>query len=80
MDIDKINIRPQPYSKALRDIARIVEERESDAQALEQLRHVLRVPALQAAVIGQVFDVVRQLVFERARQLPGQAPPRERKW
>lgn len=38
MDLDKINIRPQPYSKALRDIARIVEERESDAQALEQLR------------------------------------------
>ena len=38
MDIDKINIRPQPYSKALRDIARILEERESDAQALEQLR------------------------------------------
>ena len=38
MDIYKINIRPQPYSKALRDIARILEERESDAQALEQLR------------------------------------------
>lgn len=37
MDIDKINIRPQPYSKSLRDIARILEERESDAQALEQL-------------------------------------------
>ena len=37
MDIDKITIRPQPYSKSLRDIARIVEEGESDAQALEQL-------------------------------------------
>lgn len=38
MDLDSIHIRPQPYSKTLRDIARILEERTSDAEALEQLR------------------------------------------
>lgn len=38
MDLDKIPIRYQPYSMPLRTIARILEERESDARALEQLR------------------------------------------
>lgn len=38
MDLDKIPIRPQPYSRALRNTARILEERTSDAQTLEQLR------------------------------------------
>lgn len=41
MDLDKINIRPQPYSMPLRTIARILEERTSDAQALEQLTEFL---------------------------------------
>ncbi len=41
MDLDKIHIRPQPYSRPLRDIARILEERTSDAQALEQLTEFL---------------------------------------
>lgn len=31
MDLDKIHIRPQPCSKAPRDIARSLEERESGA-------------------------------------------------
>lgn len=38
MDLDKIPIRYQPYSQPLRTVARILAERTSDAQALEQLR------------------------------------------
>ena len=41
MDLDKIPIRYQPYSMPLRTIARILEERTSDAQALEQLTEFL---------------------------------------
>ena len=36
MDLDKIYIRPQPYSRPLRDLARILEERTSDAEALSR--------------------------------------------
>ena len=53
MDLDKINIRPQPYSKALRDIARSREERESDAQALEPLRIFLIRSGLPVKEPGQ---------------------------
>ena len=38
MDLDHIFTRPQPYSQPLRTVARILAERTSDAQALEQLR------------------------------------------
>ena len=41
MDLDKIFIRPKPYSQPLRTVARILAERESDAAAIAQLRTFL---------------------------------------
>ena len=41
MDLNKIFIRPQPYSQPLRTVARILAERESDAAAIAQLRTFL---------------------------------------
>ena len=37
MDLEKIFIRPQPYSQPLRTVARILAERESDEAAVAQL-------------------------------------------
>lgn len=37
MDLEKIFIRPQPYSQPLRTVARILAERESDDAAVAQL-------------------------------------------
>ena len=37
MDLNKIFIRPQPYSQPLRTVARILAERESDEAAVAQL-------------------------------------------
>ena len=41
MDLEKMFIRPQPYSQPLRTVARILAERESDAAAIAQLRTFL---------------------------------------
>lgn len=37
MDLEKIFIRPQPYSQPLRTVARILAERESDDAVVAQL-------------------------------------------
>ena len=41
MDIEKIYVMPQPYSQPLRMVACIIEERESDAACVAQLRRFL---------------------------------------
>nr|WP_325194897.1 hypothetical protein [uncultured Oscillibacter sp.] len=41
MDVEKIYVMSQTYSQPLRMIARIIEERESDAACVAQLRRFL---------------------------------------
>lgn len=41
MDIEHINIGPQPYSRALRAIAAMIEDRESDGACIAQITRFL---------------------------------------
>lgn len=41
MDIEKIYVQPQPYSRPLWTIARIIAERESDEEYIEQIKRFL---------------------------------------